>query len=98
MLLTDETLLHYKRCRRRTFLDLYGDPTQQDPEQDFLLKLRQDSLAHQQAVLATLPHQSPDYPKRNWEAGAKATLALMQQGVEWISQAVLLGKKTGSSG
>jgi uncharacterized protein len=62
MLLTDELLLYYKRCRRRAFLDLYGDPTQQDQEQDFLLKLRQDSRTHQQVVLASMSHQSPDYP------------------------------------
>ena len=90
MLLTDELLLYYKRCRRRAFLDIYGDPTQQDQEQDFLLKLRQDSFAHQQAVLASLTHQSPQYPRRDWEAGAKATLELMQQGIERISHAVLL--------
>ena len=90
MLLTDELLLYYKRCRRRAFLDLYGDPTQQDQEQDFLLKLRQDSRTHQQVVLASMSHQSPDYPQRDWEAGAKATWELMQQGTECISHAVLL--------
>ncbi len=90
ILLTDELLLYYKRCRRRAFLDIYGDPTQKDPEQDFLLKLRQDSRAHQQSVLALAPHQSPYYPRQDWEAGAKATLELMQQGTERISQGVLV--------
>lgn len=90
ILLTDDLLLYYKRCRRRAFLDIYGDPTQKDQEQDFLLKLRQDSRAHQQAVLALAPHQSPHYPRQDWEAGAKATLELMQQGTERISQGVLL--------
>ena len=90
ILLTDESLLYYKRCRRRAFLDLYGDPTQQDQEKDFLLKLRQDSRAHQRAVLEIAPHQSPNYPPGDWEAGAKATLELMQQGTERISHAVLL--------
>ncbi|HEY9652838.1 MAG TPA: TM0106 family RecB-like putative nuclease [Coleofasciculaceae cyanobacterium] len=90
IVLTDDLLLYYKRCRRRAFLDLYGNPTQQDPEQDFLLKLRQDSLEHQRAVIALAPHESPDYPRGDWDAGAKATVALMQQGVERISQGVLL--------
>lgn len=90
MLLTDELLLNYKRCRRRAFLDIYGDPQEQDQEQDFLLKLRQDSRTHQQAVLASMSHQSPDYPRRDWEAGAKATWELMQQGTECIAHAVLL--------
>ena len=90
MMLTDELLLYYKRCRRRAFLDVYGDSSLQDQEQDFLLKLRQDSRAHQQAVLAIAPYQTPRYPRQNWEAGAKATLELMQQGVERISQGILL--------
>jgi predicted RecB family nuclease len=90
MLLKDELLLYYKRCRRRAFLDIYGDYSQQEREQDFLLKLREDSRAHQQAVLSNLSHQSAYYPRGNWQAGAKATLELMQQGVEYISQAVLL--------
>lgn len=90
MLITDDLLLFYKRCRRRAFLDIYGDPTQQDPEQDFLLKLRQESRAHQQAVLAIAPYQSPNYSKGNWEAGAKQTLELMQQGAERISKGILL--------
>lgn len=90
MLLTDELLLYYKRCQRRAFLDIYGDPTQKDQEQDFLRKLRHDSRSHQQAVLATEIHHSPQYPRGDWQAGAKATLELMQQGTERISQAVLL--------
>ncbi len=90
MLITDDLLLFYKRCRRRAFLDLYGDPTQQDQEQDFLLKLRQESRAHHQAVLAIAPYQSTKYSRGNWEAGAKQTLELMQQGAERISQGVLL--------
>ena len=90
MLITDDLLLYYKRCRRRAFLDVYGDRVQQDPEQDFLLKLRQDSLAYRQAILDVAPHQSPNYPRRDWATGAKATLELMQQGVEQISQGILL--------
>lgn len=90
MLITDDLLLYYKRCRRRVFLDVYGDLTQQDPEQDFVLKLRQDSLTYRQAIFSVTPHQSPKYPRGNWQDGAKATLDLMQQGVERISHGVLL--------
>ena len=90
MLVTDELLLYYKRCQRRAFLDIYGDLSEQDAEQDFLRKLRQDSFVHRQAVLGVAPHQSPYYPREDWEAGAKATLKLMQQGVERISHPVLL--------
>ena len=90
MRVTDDLLLYYKRCRRRAFLDVYGDSTQQDPEQDFLLKLRQDGFAYRQVIVEVAPYQSPNYPRGDWAAGAKATLELMQQGVERISQAVLL--------
>jgi uncharacterized protein len=90
MLITDDLLLYYKRCQRRVFLDIHGNPSQQDPEQDFLLKLRQDASLYRQTVLSLAPHQTPNYPRRDWQAGAQATLELMQQGVDRISQAVLL--------
>jgi uncharacterized protein len=94
MLITDDLLLYYKRCQRRVFLDVYSDPAERDPEQDFLLKLRQDSWAYRQAIFDASPHQSPKYPRGDWEAGAQATLKLMQQGVEQISQGVLLRQTT----
>ena len=57
---------------------------------DYLLKLRQDSIANQTAVLAEQPSAHlPIYPRHDWEAGAAATLQLMHQGVERISQGVL---------
>lgn len=90
MLLTDDLLLNYKRCKRRAFLDIYGDLNSQEQEQDFLKKLRRDSHTHQQAILSKEIHYSPKYPRGDWQAAAKATLELMQQGKERISQAVLL--------
>ncbi|HBE19778.1 MAG TPA: recombinase B [Cyanobacteria bacterium UBA11149] len=54
MFLTDDLLLHYKRCPRRTFLDVYGDLSQQAPPPDFLLKLQQDSITHKESVLETV--------------------------------------------
>lgn len=91
-LLTDELLLDYKRCRRKAFLEIYGDSSEQEQPQDFLLKLRQDSFTHKKAVFALAPSQKPNYPDRDWEAGAQATWSLMQQGTERISQGVLLSK------
>jgi len=55
-----------------------------------LLKLQQDKFTHQQTVLTEHPSYQPDYPKGNWDAGAKATLELMQQGVDCIHKGVLL--------
>ena len=89
MLITDTQLLFYQRCHRRAFLNFYGDRHQKQPPSDFLLKLTQDSLAHQKRWLATLGAQPVDYPKSDRRAGATATLELMEQGVERICQGVL---------
>lgn len=88
--LTSELLFHFQRCSRRAFLDLYGDSSQRDSPSDYLLKLRQDSVSHQATVLAERPAHQPKYSRRDWQAGAAETLALMQQGVDRITQGVLL--------
>ena len=89
--LTDDLLFNYQRCHRRAYLDAYGDSVRRDPPSDYLLKLRQDSFKHQIRILDDQPqiHQ-PDYPRNNWQAGAEATLQLMQQGADRISRGVLL--------
>ncbi len=91
MLLTAELLLHYQRCQRRVFLDVYGQKTQKDPRSDFQKKILQDTIAHQQTVLKQQPQPSkqPEYPRGNLPAGFQATLALMQQGAEVIYQGML---------
>jgi uncharacterized protein len=89
MWLTDELLFNYQRCHRRAFLDGFGDLSQRDPPSDYLLKLRQDSLEHRQSVLAGQAIDRPGFPRHDWAAGAAATLALMQQGVERIGGGVL---------
>ncbi len=90
MLLTAQLLLQYQRCKRRTFLDTHGDRSLRDTPSDVLLKLRQDKLFHQNRVLAAYTYQQPHYPQGDWDAGAKATLELMQQGAECIYKGVLL--------
>ena len=90
LILTAEQLLSYQRCRRRTFLDIYGDLGVRDSPSGLLVKLQQDRKTHQQIVLAEQAYHQPDYPKGNWEAGAKVTLGLMQQGVDRIHRGVLM--------
>ncbi|MBP0012696.1 MAG: TM0106 family RecB-like putative nuclease [Roseofilum sp. SBFL] len=89
MLLTAQLLLDYQRCHRRAFLDMYGDDRQRDPPSDYLLKLRQDSSAYQKTILAHHSYDKPKYTHGNWQEGALATLALMQEGVETIYHGVL---------
>jgi uncharacterized protein len=95
MLLTAETLLNFQRCSRRAFLDAYGDSSQKDPPNDYLLKILQDSREHRQDVLRSSAYHHPHYASGDWQAGAEATLRLMQQGVERIEQAVLITEVDG---
>jgi uncharacterized protein len=88
--LTDDLLFQYQRCQRRAYLEVYGDAEQRDPPSDYLAKLRQDSLAHQQSIFEEQPAHQPSYARRDWLKGAAETLALMQQGVERIADGVLL--------
>ena len=93
MLITDKLLLSYQRCNLRAFLDTCGDWKQLDPPSDFLLKLMRDSGTYQQQVLEHETYQQPSYPRGDWEAGAAATLSLMQQGVDRIYRGVLLQRE-----
>ncbi|HAC62573.1 MAG TPA: recombinase B [Cyanothece sp. UBA12306] len=91
MLLTDILLLDYKRCQRRSFLNVYGDPLERNSERDFLLKLRQESQNHIASTLKNFyPHyQKPESGFTTWEDRAKATENLMAQGVNCIYQGTL---------
>ncbi|MBE9094649.1 TM0106 family RecB-like putative nuclease [Tychonema sp. LEGE 07203] len=97
MLITDKLLLSYQRCNLRAFLDTCGDWKQLDPPSDFLLKLIRDSATYQQQVLAGETYQQPSYPKGDWEAGAAATLSLMQQGADRIYRGVLIQGEWGKT-
>ncbi len=91
MLITDSLLLDYKRCSRRAFLNMYGDRTQQDPERDFLQKLRQENKRHTTLVLETFyPHyQHSHVSGLSWREKAETTEQLMQQGVDCIYKGIL---------
>jgi predicted RecB family nuclease len=90
MLINAELLLQYQRCKRRTFLDIHGDKSQRDAPNELLRKLQQDKIAHQLSALAQMTYHQPDYSYGNWEKAEKATLELMQRGVEYIYKGVLL--------
>ncbi|MGV0105232.1 hypothetical protein NSTCB13_03948 [Nostoc sp. DSM 114160] len=90
MIINAELLLQYQRCKRRPFLDIHGDTSQRDAPNELLQKLQQDKIAHQLSALAQMTYYQPDYAYGNWEKGEKATLELMQRGVEYIYKGVLL--------
>jgi uncharacterized protein len=91
MLLTDDLLLDYKRCQRRAFLNIYGNPLERDAEREFLLKLRQESYNHIKNVLADFyPHfQRPSTLSPTIPHLALATESLMAKGVDCIYQGIL---------
>ncbi|ELS01297.1 RecB family nuclease, putative, TM0106 family [Xenococcus sp. PCC 7305] len=86
MLLTDELLLNYKRCRRRTFLEVYGSHQDREPTKEFLLKLKRENKHHVATVLKerSLVYQQPEASKKDWLLRSQQTLELMSQGVECI--------------
>ncbi|TAF10976.1 MAG: TM0106 family RecB-like putative nuclease [Nostocales cyanobacterium] len=90
MLINAELLLQYQRCKRRPFLDTHGDYSHRDVTHELLMKVQQDKLTHQQSVLDNFAYHQPNYSPGNWEAGAAATIELMQQGVDVIRRGVLL--------
>ncbi|MEL6815931.1 MAG: TM0106 family RecB-like putative nuclease, partial [Cyanobacteria bacterium J06598_3] len=93
---TDHMLFHYHRCRRRIYLDSYGDPTLKDPPSDYFVKLRGDSADHRKAMLARFaPLSRPDYSRPDWEGGAQATYRMMAEGVETIYRGVLIADGPG---
>ncbi|WP_240518703.1 TM0106 family RecB-like putative nuclease [Leptolyngbya sp. BC1307] len=96
MWFTDHMLFHYQRCRRRVYLDSYGDTTLKDPPSDYFVKLREDSAEHRTAMLAQFkPLQRPVFERNNWEAGANATYQMMADGVETIYRGVLTAQGPG---
>ncbi|MEB3151054.1 MAG: TM0106 family RecB-like putative nuclease [Sphaerospermopsis sp.] len=90
MIINAELLLQYQRCKRRPFLDTHGDYSQRDIPHELLVKVQQDKIAHQKSIIHNLSYHKPVFPPGNWEAGAAATIELMQQGVEYIHNSVLL--------
>jgi predicted RecB family nuclease len=91
MLITDNLLLNYKRCNRRTYLEVYGNSQQKDPEKDFLLKLKKENHLHILDVIQerSLVVTKPKASIRNWQQCARETIDLMERGVDCIGRGVL---------
>lgn len=96
MLITDDLLLNHQRCRRRSFLDTYGDLTKKDPPNDYALKLLEDKLFHERSLLTSELYPRPTHALDNWQRRGEETLKLMKQGVEKIQKPIL--HYTSSSG
>ncbi len=89
MLLTDELLLNYKRCRRRTYLDFYGDGSHKKTEKDFIRKLREENRQQIADILSGQEYSQPYADRKDYAGRANETLILMKQGAESIFKGVL---------
>ena len=91
MLISDHLLLNYKRCNRRTFLEMYGDRQHRDADKDFLLKLKRENQTHIKNVIAakSLEPQQPQASRRDWQLNAQQTVEMMQQGIDCIMRGTL---------
>ncbi|MEO1592788.1 MAG: TM0106 family RecB-like putative nuclease [Cyanobacteria bacterium J06632_22] len=88
--ISDDTLFQLQRCQRRAFLDRHGNPEHQHEPSEYLLKLKQDSRMHRKRILQSYDtYEKPHYPRGDWLAGTRATLALMEQRVPCIYNGVL---------
>lgn len=90
MLLTDNLLLNYLRCSRRSFLNVYGNYLLQDPEQDFVRKLRQESMKYSLDVVKSLTPVYDQPQANDLLERAQETTFLMNQGVDYIYNGVLI--------
>ena len=91
IIISDHLLLNYKRCNRRTFLEIHGDADQKEPEKDFLVKLGRENRHHFRNVIRSrsLVPQKPQASRRDWQLNAQQTMDLMHQGVDCIIQGIL---------
>ena len=104
MLIDDHLLLNYKRCHRRTFLEIYGDRQLQDPEKEFVAKLKRENKTHisnvirQRWLKACEPNTSfgerPQASRRDWQLNAAQTVALMASGADYIVNGSLVVDST----
>jgi predicted RecB family nuclease len=90
MLINAQLLLQFQRCQRRPFLDVHGDYLQREIPNELILKVQQDKILHHQRIVSKLSYYEPNYASGDWQAGAAATVQLMQQGVKYIRRGVLL--------
>ncbi|MBE9223164.1 TM0106 family RecB-like putative nuclease [Cyanobacterium stanieri LEGE 03274] len=84
MLITDDTLLQYKRCNRKAFLNFHFK-NEKPQERDFVNKLKQERILHTQEVIKHYNWQveHPIFSPTN-NSYVDSTLDLMRQGVDCI--------------
>ncbi|MEQ1632049.1 MAG: TM0106 family RecB-like putative nuclease [Planctomycetota bacterium] len=90
--ITGTHVYSYAKCPRLAALDLSlpkSDRRPFHPWEEFAAARGRD---FEDVYVAKLGAVQPEYPARDFERGAQATLELLRQGVPWIHQAVLLAE------
>lgn len=87
--ITGTHVYSYVKCQHLASLDLYLSRKDRRPAtawEEFAAKRGRD---FEDDYVAELPVVQPEYPERDFEAGAAATLKLLKEGAELMHQAVL---------
>ncbi|MBT8447008.1 MAG: TM0106 family RecB-like putative nuclease, partial [Gammaproteobacteria bacterium] len=88
--LTPTILARAATCPHSWYLETHVDAELQVEPDAGMELLFEAGREHERQMVASLDNPvQPDWDRRDFEAGQRATLALMEQGVEWIYQAPL---------
>lgn len=87
--LTGTHVYSYLKCPQLAALDLALDREQRRPPQPWEEFVARRGREFEAQFVTGLEAVEPQYPERDFAAGAAATQALLQDGVPWIYQAVL---------
>ena len=78
------------RCPRAVALDLHEDKSKRRPLTEAEEFVRQRGRELEARLVGELGYPEPDYPQRDFAAGAAATARMLGEGVPGVSQGVLL--------
>lgn len=87
--ITGTHVYSYVKCQHLASLDLYLSRKDRRPStewEEFAAKRGRD---FEDEYVANLPVVQPEYPERDFDAGAAATMELLREGAELLHQAVL---------
>ncbi|MFY9344254.1 MAG: TM0106 family RecB-like putative nuclease [Planctomycetota bacterium] len=87
--ITGTHVYSYVKCPRLAALDLHLPRSERRPATEWEEFAAQRGRDFEAQFVKSLPVVAPQYPERDFEAGAAATLALLRAGTPWIHQGVL---------
>ena len=88
--ITGTHVYSYVKCPHLAALDLCLDRSARRPDQPWEEFAKRRGRDFEAQLVAGLGVQAPDYPERDFAAGAAATRALLAAGTPYVHQGVLL--------